>query len=97
MKVSKSKLEDFTEEAVKLAGIAMSMLFLTRCPIEKEFAAVDSFVKKAQELRQDLGLPEVDLDIFFTGDRPKKKGPLGFQLPRGGDGEEASVPSNERG
>jgi|SRR5580765_7017093 len=96
MKVNKSKLEKFTEEAVVLAGRAMSMLYMTRCPIEKEFAAVDRFVEEAQKLRQELGLPEVELEVFYTGERPRKKGPLGFQLPESDDGEGTTVPSVQR-
>ena len=80
-KLKKTDLEHFTETAALIAGRALSLLFLTQCPVEQEFLSVDAFVKEIKTIRQELGLGDIDPEIIFRGERPKHREPIGFQLP----------------
>lgn len=84
-KVYSDKFKKMTEGAVCMAGRMLRLLYLLECPDEKEYMAIDEVVTLVQEMRVEFGLPEVDPKLLFHGERPKKKGPLGFQLPEAED------------
>jgi hypothetical protein len=79
-KVEKAKLERLTEDAVRLAGTAMSLLVVMRCPVRQEYERVESFIKEVEGVRADLGLPELTQNDMIYGKEPKRK-MIGFELP----------------
>lgn len=79
-KVEKAKLERLTEDAVRLAGTAMSLLVVMRCPVRQEYEHVESFLREVEEVRTELGLPAMTPEDMIYGREPKRK-KIGFELP----------------
>ena len=83
MKIQKQNLAQLTEEATRVAGLAMSLLVVTRCPVLHEYEEVERFVGKVEELRLELGLAPVTKSELLYGAETKKE-PIGFRLPQEG-------------
>lgn len=79
-KLEKSKLEQLTVDAVRLAGTAMSLLVVMRCPVRQEYEQVENFLHEVDEVRTALGLPPVGKDEQLYGKAPERKR-IGFALP----------------
>lgn len=80
-KVSKQDLDKLTEDATRVAGLALSMLIGTQCPYRDEYEKVDRLVETAERLREGLGLPPLrGEDGRIKEHKPERK-LIGFQLP----------------
>lgn len=79
LKLDKSKIAHFTESAMIVGGRALSMLFMTRCPVEDEFKRVDAFLEEINKFREMFHLEPLSPELIFTGERPKAKGQIGFK------------------
>jgi|HubBroStandDraft_5_1064220.scaffolds.fasta_scaffold31999_1 hypothetical protein len=81
-KVQKQKLEQLTEDAVRVAGRAMSLLVMMRCPIRQEYEQVESFIQSVESIREELGLPTLTMEELVNG-KPAERRRIGFELPEG--------------
>jgi len=82
-KLKKDQLARLTEEAVKVAGTAMSLLVVSRCPVLKEYQMVESFVDTVETVRAALGLPHITTEDVVHGSTKVNRNPIGFELPEG--------------
>ena len=79
-KLEKKKLEQLTVDAVRLAGTAMSLLVVMRCPVRQEYEQVENFLHEVDEVRKQLGLEPVGQEEMLHG-KPVNRRPIGFALP----------------
>lgn len=80
-KLEKKKLEQLTENAIRLAGTAMSLLVVMRCPVRQEYERVESFLHEVEQVREQLGLPAMSQEEMIHGKAPERKR-IGFELPQ---------------
>ncbi len=80
MKVEKQKLEQLTEDAVRLAGMAMSMLFMLHCPVRQEYEKVESFLHQVEEVRNMIGLEPLTPEQLYLSKQPERR-KIGFEIP----------------
>ena len=79
-KLEKSKLEQLTVEAMRVAGTAMSLLVVMRCPVRQEYEQIEHFLQRIDEVRKSLGLQPVGQEELVHG-KPIEHKPIGFRLP----------------
>jgi len=76
-KLSRDVLDKLTEQAVRVAGRAMSLMVVTGVPFREEYESVETLVDQAERLRKELDLPAITDRQRLFGE-VKKREPIGF-------------------
>lgn len=80
-KLEKKKLEQLTEDAIRMAGTAMSLLVVMRCPVRQEYEQVENFLSEVEDVRKELGLPAMTPEEMVHGKAVERR-KIGFELPQ---------------